>query len=81
MQIRDNKLIYVKINNDEANKTIDLTVCSYDVVADVERTLRAERQAMKSGEDGVDPQFGAFVVFAANGFDEQHCVMDETEFI
>ena len=55
-------------------------VCSYDVISEREKTLRAEQQTMKISEDG-DPQFGAFAVFADNGFDEQQRGMDETEFI
>ena len=80
VKIQDDQLIYVKVKNDEESNTIDLTVCSYDVLAEREKTLRAERHAMKTSDDG-HPQFGAFAVFADNGFDEQQRGMNETEFI
>lgn len=80
VQIQDDQLIYVKVNNDEENRTVELTVCSYDVLAEREKTLRAERHAMKISDDG-HAQLGAFAVFADNGFDEQQPGMNETEFI
>lgn len=43
VHIQGNTLIYVKVNNNNKSKTIELEVCKYDVISEKETIVAKEK--------------------------------------
>ena len=63
--LKDDKLLYVKIQNIDQTKKINYVLAEYDVIDESEKVIMSDTKEMEIDEDGVRT-YAQFAVFSSD---------------